>query len=146
MTLKLQDKLALEMQVTKSSSSFSLKIIWNLPSGKGKTIGSEKRSLVAKDWKWRRKLTTEAQLEETFWDDSNILYLDWGGGNRTVCQNSQNWTQEVHITMCKCHLSKLALNKQNLVEWWSSNLRENMLNEMRTRREKKPRTLGKNYI
>lgn len=58
-------------------------------SGKGKTIGIENRSVVARAWGCREGVPTEGH-EETFRGGGNVLYLDYDGGYTTVCvcQNS----------------------------------------------------------
>lgn len=78
---------------------------WNLPSDNGKTVGTEKRSVLAKDWRWGRGRTTKG-YKGAFWGGGgNILFLDCGGGNRTICfskfivLNTDRWILlDVNIT------------------------------------------------
>lgn len=52
--------------------------------GKGKITGSENRSIVARGWVCKGRLTSR-EHESNLGGADAILYLDYGGSHTTVC-------------------------------------------------------------
>ena len=63
-------------------------------SGKGKTMRTENRLVVAGGEGWRKGLTKKEMYEGQFWGKRTVLYRNCGVGYTALCmyQNSQNCT------------------------------------------------------